>query len=179
MPMQIGENELKAWMVQGLAGDAAAHRALLSALAPLLRGYFARRMGAGAADVEDLVQDTLIAIHSRRMTYDPDRPFTVWAYAIARYKWIDSLRRRRRHVPLEGLEEVLPGAEFEAASGARMDIERLLATLPPKQAGAIRATRIEGLSVAEAAAAAGLSEPDIKVSVHRGLKSLAARLKGR
>ena len=67
---------------------------------------------------------------------------------------------------------------FEEASSARIDIDDLLETLPKKQARVIRATRIEGLSVAEAAAADGIGESDVKVSVHRGLKSLMARIQG-
>ncbi|MFX8246779.1 sigma factor, partial [Acinetobacter baumannii] len=68
-------------MLGGLAGQADAHTALLRALAPMLRSFFARRVRGAADDVEDLVQETLIAIHSRRATYDPDRPFVAWAYA--------------------------------------------------------------------------------------------------
>lgn len=163
-------------MIGGLAGDAGAQRALLRALAPMLRAFFARRLRGADDDVEDLVQDVLIAIHTRRATYDPARPFTAWAYAVARYKMIDHFRRRKQDVPLAGLEDVLAGPGFEDASIAQMDIDRLLGSLPPKQAAAIRATRIDGLSVAEAAGRAGISESDVKISVHRGLKSLAARL---
>ncbi len=101
---RLGELEprLKSLMLAGLAGDGAAHCALLKELGAALRRYYGRRLGAGAADVEDLVQETLIAVHTRRATYQPDVPFTVWAYAIARYKLIDLYRRqgRRQTVPL-------------------------------------------------------------------------------
>jgi RNA polymerase sigma factor (sigma-70 family) len=165
-------------MMSGLAGDADAYRALLTALAPRLRSFFGRRLSGAADDVEDLVQETLIAIHSRRATYDRGRPFTAWAYAIARYKLIDHHRRDRHHVAIEGLEDILADEGFEDAAAARMDIDRLLGTLPVKQARAIRETKIDGLSVAEAAQRGGISEADVKVSVHRGLKMLMARLKG-
>jgi len=117
-------------------------------------------------------------VHSRRSTYDRDRAFTSWLFAIARYKMIDHFRRVRRLQPIDGLEDVLIADGFEDASGARIDVDDLLDTLPPKQARMIRATRIEGLSVAEVAAADGLGESDVKVSVHRGLKSLMARIQG-
>lgn len=176
--MRANEDQLRAWMIGGLDGDAAAHASLLRALVPLLRSFYRRRMSAGADDIEDLVQETLIAVHTRRGTYDRDRVFAAWLFAIARYKMIDQFRRNRRTVPIEGLEDMLVAEGFEESSIARMDIDDLLSTLPAKQAQAIRATRIDGASVAEAASAAGIGESDVKVSVHRGLKALAARIAG-
>ena len=174
--MRADEAELRTLMIGGLAGDAASQRALLRALAPVLRAFFARRLNGAEHDVEDLVQDSLIAIHTRRATYDPGRPFTAWAYAVARYKMIDHFRRRKHDVPLDDFADILSVGSFEDASGAQMDVDRLLGTLPPKQAAAIRATRIDGLSVAEAAARAGIGESDVKISVHRGLKALEKTL---
>jgi RNA polymerase sigma-70 factor (ECF subfamily) len=176
--MAQGEEQLKAWMLGGLDGDAAAHTALLRELVPLLRSFYGRRLGSAQADVEDLVQETLIAVHTRRAAYDRDRPFTAWLYAVARYRLIDHLRRRKIAVSLEDVEATLVEEDFEQASQARMDVEALLSTLSPKQARAIRETHVEGKSVAEAAAGAGIGESDVKVSVHRGLKALAARIRG-
>ncbi|MHA6719741.1 sigma-70 family RNA polymerase sigma factor [Sphingomonas sp. RS6] len=175
--MRHSEAALRAWMTAGMDGDAAAHAALLRALVPLLRGFFRRRMG-GDEDIEDLVQETLIAIHTKRGTYDRDRPFTAWMYAIARYRLIDHLRRRRVALPIEEIEAILMIEGFEDALTARLDVDRLLAGLPGKQARAIRDTHIDGLSVAEAADGARIGHSDVKVSVHRGLKALAARLRG-
>ena len=166
-------------MCDGLDGDSGAHEALLTALVPMLRSFFGRRLRGADDDVEDLVQEALIAIHTRRVTYDRARPFTAWAYAIARHKMIDHFRRTRQHVPFELLEDILVAEGFEASSSARMDVDRLLEELPPKQARAIRDTKIQGLSVAEAADGADISESDVKVSVHRGLKALSARIRGR
>lgn len=176
--MRANEDQLRAWMIGGLDGDAAAHASLLRALVPLLRSFYRRRMSAGPDDIEDLVQETLIAVHTRRATYDRDRVFAAWLFAIARYKMIDQFRRNRRTVPIEGLEDMLVAEGFEESSIARMDIDDLLSSLPAKQARAIRATRLDGASVAEAASAAGIGESDVKVSVHRGLKALAARIAG-
>ena len=175
--MRADEGQLRTWMIGGLDGDAADHACLLRALVPLMRAFFRRRLQSGGDDdIEDLVQEVLIAVHIRRATYDRDRAFTAWLYSIARYKMVDQFRRSRRTVPLEGLEEILVAEGFETSSNARLDVTELLNTLPPKQAHAIRATKIEGASVAEAAIAAGIGESDIKVSVHRGLKALAARI---
>ena len=176
--MRANEEALRGLMIDGLAGDAASHAALLRLLVPLLRGFFRRRANGSDDEIEDLVQETLIAVHTRRATYDRERAFTAWLFAIARYKMVDHFRRTCRLQPIEGLEESLFAEDFEDATTARLDIEDLLSTLPPKQARAIRATRIEGLSVAEAAKAGGIGESDLKVSVHRGLKMLIARIQG-
>lgn len=176
--MQASEDELQRMMVGGLDGDAAAHRALLRALVPLLRRFFARRLRDADGEVDDLVQETLMAIHTRRGTYDRTRPFAPWAFAVARHKMIDHFRRHRQHLSIDGLDDILVTEGFEAASGAAMDVDHLLATIPDKQAQAIRDTRVEGLSIVEAAERRGMSESDVKVSVHRGLRALAARLRG-
>lgn len=172
------EDQLKAWMVSGLDGSATSHAALLKALVPLLRAFFGRRVDGGGGDVEDLVQETLIAVHTRRATFDRDRVFTAWLFAIARHKMIDHFRRTRTFSPMESVEDVLATEGFEAASNARMDVDRLLDTLPAKQARVIRRTRLDGLSTTEAAQDAGIGESNVKVSVHRGLKALAARVLG-
>ena len=176
--MRASEEQLRLWMAGGLDGDAGAYAALLGALVPLLRSFFGRRMFGAADDVEDLLKETLMAIHTRRATYDRERPFTAWAYAVARHKMVDHFRRSRRTVSIEGLEDILVAEGFEDACTARMDVGRLLDGLPVKQARAIRDTKIDGLSVAEAANAGGIGEADVKVSVHRGLRALALRLKG-
>ena len=165
-------------MLAGLAGDGAAHALLLRALVPVMRSFFRRRMAGREDDIEDLVQNVLIAIHTRRATWDPARPFTAWMFAIARYKMVDYFRARRDHCVIEDMENILATEGFAQSADARADLDRLLDTIPAKQANAIRATRIEGLSTAEAAARAGLGESDIKVSVHRGLKALAAMVRG-
>ena len=165
-------------MARALDGDRAAYTRLLRELAPLLRGYFARRLFGAPHEVEDLVQETLIAIHTRRASYDRDRPFGPWLHAVARHKLIDRLRRRRVHAPLDEARAVADAAAFDEAVTARIDIAALLDALPSKQARAIRATKLDGLSVEEAARREGMSASDVKVSVHRGLKALMRRADG-
>jgi len=175
--MSASEPELKALMIAGLNGDTRAHHQFLHLLTPLLRMYFARRLTRAGLDVEDLVQDTLIAIHTRRMSYDRTRLLTPWAYAIARHKLVDLFRKSRPSVALEDVESELVASGATDDGLAAMDIQRLLETLPPKQANTIRDTKIHGLSIAESAASRGMSEGDVKVSVHRGLKALMAKIK--
>lgn len=176
--MLAGETELKSLMIAGLAGDVAAYRALLAALGQVLRRYYLRRIGHD--DAEDLVQDALIAVHTRRATYDSNQPFTPWLYAIARYKLLDHLRRRRARaaVSLEDAGQLFAEDESEAAL-ARHDLDTLLASLPEATRALIRQVKIEGMTMQEAAARSGRSEIAVRVGIHRGLKSLSEMLRGK
>ena len=171
------EDQLRPIWLDAHAGDEAAYRRALALIADRLRGYFARRMGGLSPDVEDLVQECLLAVHNQRHTYQPDQVFVAWVQAIARYKLIDLLRarsgREALHVPLDDELAVFAASDTEA-SDARRDVMGMLHTLPDKQRRPIECVKIEGLSVAEAAARTGASESAIKVQVHRGLKRLAA-----
>ncbi len=159
-------------------GDARAYRELLAALVPLLSRFFARRMN-DRSEIDDLVQDTLIAIHKRFDSYDAARPFAPWLFAVARHKLIDHFRRKRPQSSLADLAEIAEETMFDDAVTARLDVDAALGALSDKQARSIRLTRIEGLSVADAASAQGLSESDVKVSVHRGLKALMRRFEAK
>jgi RNA polymerase sigma-70 factor (ECF subfamily) len=173
------ETQLKALMMAALAGDGVAYRGLLAAVGLLLRRYFARRLGNhDPASAEDLVQETLIAIHTRRATYDTAQPFTAWLYAIARYKLADHFRRRRVRatVPLEDAGELFEMQDAETLM-ARRDLDRLLETLPEASQLIIRKVKIEGMSTAEAAAQTGRSEVAVRVGLHRGLKSLSDKVR--
>jgi RNA polymerase sigma factor (sigma-70 family) len=178
--VEIDEAKLRALMIASLGGHARAYQALLRLSAERLRLYFRRRLPGRDADVEDLVQDTLIAIHRKRASYDTGLPFTAWLHGIARYRLIDFLRREYRQVsvPIDDEFDAADSSTVDAIL-AEVDVANLLAKLSPKQADAIRLTRIEGLSVRDAAMASGQSEPSIKVNVHRGIGRLVAAMKGK
>lgn len=174
------EERLKDQLVRGLAGDADAYHAFLRDLSKLLRGFVRRRLARLPDEVEDLVQETLLAVHNRRHTFDVALPVTVWVYAIARYKLIDFLRRHSGsgalHEPLDDDMEALAMTDSNAVD-ARRDLARLLDTLPERQRLSIVSMKLDGLSVVETARRTGLSESAVKVNVHRGLKALAARIR--
>lgn len=176
MDVSVPHPPLDALMIAAQSGDDAAYHVLLKALAAALRSYFARRLGGDPA-VEDLVQDTLIAIHERRATYDPHRPFAAWFFAIARYKLIDHLRAARRSatVPVDEIED-LAGADEETLAGARLDLERLLDGLPQRARDIVRTVKIEGRSVAEVSLRSGLPPVTIRVLLHRALKAMSAKV---
>ena len=178
--MQSSEERLRGLLLQGLAGDALAYQAFLKDLAGHLRAFLRKRLAGLPDEVEDLVQESLIAVHNQRHTYDPNQPLTAWVVALARYKLIDLLRRRSRqdvlHDPLDEDSDVLVATDGEAAE-ARRDLAKLLDTLPERQRMPIMCVKLEGLSVAQAAQRTGMSESAVKVGIHRGLKALAARIR--
>ena len=174
------ETRLRALLLQGMAGDDAAYRQFLQATAAHLRAFLRRRLSNWPDEVEDLVQESLLAIHNQRATYDADAPLTAWMVAIAKYKLIDWLRRHARqgalNDPLDDENELFSTADGDARD-ARRDLRKLLELLPEQQRAAIFHTKVDGWSVKETAAALKMSEASVKVAVHRGLKVLAAKLR--
>lgn len=178
MPTLDVELELRALFLQALAGDESAYRLFLQRLAGHLRAYLGRRLFGWPDDVEDLVQECLLAIHNKRHTYEAAQPLSAWVHAIARHKLIDLLRarsvREALHDPLETSEALFAASDRDARD-ARRDVIGLIEHLPDKQRLPILHVKIEGLSVAETARRTGLSESAVKVGIHRGLKALAKR----
>lgn len=174
------EAVLRDLFLQGLAGNASAYQACLQKLSLHLRAFLGKRLFGWPDDVEDLVQECLLAMHNQRHTYQSDQPLTAWVHAIARYKMIDLLRakgsREVLHDVIDDETELFVESAVEA-SDARRDIGKMLATLPDRQRLPIQHVKIDGLSVAETAQLTGMSESAVKVGVHRGLKALAARFK--
>ena len=179
--MVANEAELKSLMRAGLQGDAAAYRVLLSRLSANLRAYYKGRLariGRTATEAEDLTQEALMAIHTRRHTYDPSAPLLPWVHAIARYKLIDHLRQTRAlmsDLPIEDAEDLVAQDDHAAIESA-YDVKGMLNQLPDKMRRTIQLMKLEGLSVAEVASRCNMSESDVKVSVHRGMKALMASI---
>lgn len=180
--MNDGEERLRRLLLRGLDGDASAYQAFLTDMSAHLRAYFRKRLAGLPDEVEDLVQESLLAIHNKRQTYDSGQPLTAWAHAIAKHKLVDLLRRRAcRDVltdPFDDEMDFLCTADSDAAE-ARRDLGKLLDQLPDRQRLPIVHTKLEGLSVTEAARLTGMSESAVKVGVHRGLKALAALIRGK
>jgi RNA polymerase sigma-70 factor (ECF subfamily) len=153
-------------MMAAQSGNAAVYHRLLTEIGGWLRRYYARRLIPSMVD--DAVQNALMAIHEKRHTYDPGRPFEPWLAAIARYKWIDSLRVLKS-MPTEALDEDIPVTDHGDAVINTRSLERLLKELKPAQSEVIRMVKLQGLSVAEAAARTGQSIALVKVNIHRGL----------
>lgn len=168
-------------MLLALAGDNGAYEDFLTRAGARARAYFRRRLAAYPDDVEDLVQETLLAMHNQRHTYRPTQPLTPWLHAIARYKLIDLLRVR---MPRSAVEVVLDEedgdaafrAEDASAAETRRDVARLLDALPDRFRLPIVHVKLEGLTVAETSSLLGISESAVKIGIHRGLKALAEKV---
>jgi RNA polymerase sigma-70 factor, ECF subfamily len=178
--LSASEEQLRELLLLGIAGDTAAYHGFLHQLSGRLRGFLRKRLMHRPNDVEDLVQETLLAVHLKRHTYDPRQPLTAWVFAIARYKLVDLLRRRNARDELtdswDDDTEVFASSEAEAAD-ARRDVRELLDRLPDRQRLPIIHMKLEGLSAVETARVTGMSVSAVKVGVHRGLKALAARIR--
>lgn len=169
--MRIDETSMARLMAMAQDGDRAAYASLLEGCQHWLRRYLARRVPPHQLD--DVVQETLMSVHRKRASYDPQRPFLPWLAAISRYRWVDHLRRIYRNNETE-LDDNVAADSGEGEMIARISLERLFAHLPPAQIEAIKLVRIEGLSISEASQATGQSESLVKVNIHRGIKRLAA-----
>lgn len=176
--MRHQERDWASWMKAAHAGDAASYRLLLEALTPFLRAVVRRRgasLGLDAADVEDVVQETLLAIHLKRGSWDPRQPVGPWVAAIARNKVIDALRRRGRriNVPIEDFLETLPAPEPEGELSSR-EAERLIDVLKGRQHEVVKSITIDGEDIRGTAERLQMSEGAVRVALHRGLAALSA-----
>ena len=161
------------------SGDSLAYQRFLRELAPVLRAFVRRllaRSSSGSAEVEDIVQDILLAIHLKRQTWIETAPVTPWVFTIARHKTIDALRRRGRHidVPIDDFSESL-AADTQEPDLASVYIDRQLGTLPEVQRKVVQAIAVAGDSISEAAEKLMMTQGAVRVALHRGLAAIAAR----
>ncbi len=177
--MSLPEERWRTLMLASRQGDANAYRDLLAELSRFVR-QIARRAAASAhlsaADIEDVVQEALLAIHLKRHTWNENEMLGPWVRAITRYKSIDILRRRgnRLHVPIEDYAEVL-AAETEETQLPARDIIRMAGILPAKQRSIVLAMFIDGLTTGQVAARFEMTEGAVRVNVHRALAALAKK----
>ncbi|CAN7642750.1 sigma-70 family RNA polymerase sigma factor [Mesorhizobium sp. LjNodule214] len=169
------EAELSRLLKAAIAGDERAYADFLHRTAAFVRGFARRKIVQGGVDPEDVVQETLLAIHVKRHTWRDDAPVLPWVYAIARFKLIDAFRRRGRRVEIEIDEIAETFAEPETETVSERDINRALDSLPPAQRSVVSAVSVEGRSIGETAAKFGITETAVRVSLHRGLAAIARR----
>jgi RNA polymerase sigma-70 factor, ECF subfamily len=174
--MKADEADLQVLLHRTFAGDQSAYRELLTQLQLLLQKYVKKQLvQAGRTDHErdDIVQEALFAIHNRWSTYDRALPLTSWAYAIARYKLIDYLRKSNENARMLSLAEIEPTPASDSyATDTAITLGRLVAMLPSNLRQSIELVRVRGLSIKEASIALGMPEGSIKANIHRGIKKM-------
>jgi RNA polymerase sigma-70 factor (ECF subfamily) len=161
-------------------GEALAYERMLKEVATALRRSLAPRLvrvGLGAHEAEDLVQEILIGLHGKRNTWDPARPFLPWLHAITRYKLIGFMRHRRRDtrrrvdLPPEDWLEIVESPADEA-NRSTWEVDRHLAVLPVSQRAIVRAIAVEGASVRNVAQGPATSEGAVRVTLHCAIRRL-------
>lgn len=180
--MKDRDAEWSAWMRAGLNGDEDSYGRLLRELTPFLRSLARSglaRAGRPAAEAEDIVQETLIALHTRRASWMPNQPLVPWLRAILKHKLIDALRKRgfTGHVDIDDWADQLP-APSEDGGIATRDVLKLADDLPAGQRAVIRSMFLDGHDTRRTAEALAMSEGAVRVALHRGLKGLADKLRG-
>ena len=167
-------------------GDAAAFEELFRRLSPRVVGFLTG-LSRQPALAQDLAQLTFLKVHRARETYVRGAPVESWVFTIARRTFIDEWRKRTRSK--EGLTEdgTLPEREADAASApdaageqhaALKTLQDALQTMPENQRQALMLVKVEGLSMVDAAAAAGISVGAMKVRAHRAYTHLRKLLGG-
>lgn len=180
-PVRGRDSEWTGLMRAANGGDNVAYQTLLRAVTPVLRAAARRglaRAGQPVDQAEDIVQDILLAVHLKRHTWDENAPFAPWLFAIARNKLIDALRRRGRRVfvNIDDFAEVIPGETAEEPLPS-VDVAGQLKTLPARQRDVLQSIAVDSASIRETAAKLAMSEGAVRVALHRGLASLAARFR--
>jgi RNA polymerase sigma-70 factor (ECF subfamily) len=170
-------------MQAGMAGDAGAYRKFLVLVTPHLRALaraHQRGVYVTGSEVEDVVQEVLLAVHLKRGTWDTSRPIYPWLAAIARNKMIDALRRRGRYiqVPIEDVIDTLQ-AEEQVDGLETRELDELLKQLKPRQRDIVQSISLNECSIRETAGRFGMTEGAVRVALHRGLKALAALYRAR
>jgi RNA polymerase sigma-70 factor (ECF subfamily) len=175
------EDEWSRLMRLALDGDEIAYRTLLIELSPHVRETARRglaRSNRGLAELEDIVQETLLAVHLKRATWDRSMLFMPWLNAVTRHKVIDFLRRvgTRGEVEIDDLAETIAAPEVDG--DRQLDTQRMLAALDGRQRRIVEQVSLAGRSAAEVGGQMGMSEGAVRVALHRALKQLARTFKG-
>ncbi len=172
-------------MAAAQAGDKEAYALLLADLLPVVRGMvYRKRSFLDVADREDLVQDILLSLHAVRRTYSPDRPFLPWFYAIASNRLADKGRQDARYKRIldigsdfhETFPAIATNTPFEGY-GDQQELADAISQLPPGQRQAIELLKLKEMTLKEASSASGLTIASLKISVHRGMKTLKRLLR--
>lgn len=178
--MTTREAEWSALLIAAMEGDGRAYAQFLSLVTPVLRGIVrARGRVLGPEAQEDVVQEVLIAIHTKRHTWDRTAPLLPWLYAVTRHKVVDAFRRRGGavHLPIEDFADALE-AEAEGDGMAARDSAALIGRLDARSADIVRAVSLHGQSTAEVGARLSMSEGAVRVALHRAIRRMADIAKG-
>jgi len=174
---RLERSRLRARLMERLQqGDADACRLLLDDVGPAVTRFLRARVAMD--EVEDVYQETFMALFQARHTYEPGRPLEPWLFAIARNVAADHSRRRWSRASWEELTADLPERAEGDSPAPAPDIEGLLTRLPPAQREAFAMLKLEAMTLEAAAGRAGVSVGALKVRAHRAYKTLRKLIGG-
>lgn len=162
-------------MARAQGGDREAFHSLFKEVGPLIT-RFLRRRRSDNSEIEDICQDAMIAVYKSRHTYQPERPFEPWLFAIVRKVSAEHFRRERQRLGFQVQVDELPEISLEAGSSQDLELREAMEQLSPGQMEALSLTKVIGLSIEEAARRTGTSVGAMKVRVHRAYESLKRAL---
>ncbi|MBA2405996.1 MAG: sigma-70 family RNA polymerase sigma factor [Bdellovibrionales bacterium] len=166
------ETELIKLLIASQAGDNNAYNQFLSRVSVVLVPYVQKKI-SHSEFLDDIIQDTLIAIHKSRHTYLPGRSLAAWIYVICEHRIIDFYRKYRRVEKSElYLPEEMEKVQISAEDTRSVELYRELEALPEKQRAVIEMMKLEGMRITEIAQKTGMSESAIKVNAFRGYQTL-------
>lgn len=174
------EQQADAAMSRHAEGDPSAFVELYDALSPSLY-RFIRQLTNNRTLSEDLLQQTFLHMHNKRMHFILGAPVKPWAFAIARRLFIDHYRRSKREllpkidIEVEHHDGTNPESWHLASEDATLAAEQLH-RLPPAQREAYLLVKAEGMSPAEAARLLGITSIAVRVRVHRAVSALRSVL---
>jgi RNA polymerase sigma-70 factor, ECF subfamily len=166
-------------MRKSLEGDKAAYEQLLKESARLVKPFLSRYL-KGNAEAEDVLQEVLLSVHKAKHTYDGNRPYKPWLFAIAKFRLQDYLRRHysnklRNTIDLADVEDIL-AAPVTKPTDTYEEVRDSINELPGKQAKIVELMHIDGYTAKEVGVKLGMKESAVKVAAHRAYKKLREKL---
>ncbi len=154
-------------------GDEEAYHQLLCELSKVINAYLCRQFGQ-AAFIDDCVQESLIAIHKARHTYNHERPFKPWMNALVKYKTIDVLRKYNTEYETYDIEDLFVQNELQQnTNNYSIDDHlagmQLLNKIPRTYSEVLLCTKFMGFSVEETAERLNISQSAVKQRVKRAI----------
>ena len=163
-------------------GDRQAAGALTRRLTPRVLGYATRMLG-DRAEAEDVAQEAMLRLWKVAGEWrQGEAKVTTWLYRVVANLCTDRLRKKR-FVPLEGIEEPTDGAAPAWAQMVQVErhaaLQGALLEMPERQRQAVVLRHIEGQSNPEIAGVMGISVEAVESLSARGKRTLAGLLAGR
>lgn len=169
------ERKLKELFVLSMDGNTEAYEGFLLLCSVIMKKYL-RFLGGkyeNKETTEDILQEVLISLHQKKHTFQLDKPLLPWLYAVARYRFIDFYRAKKR---LPRMIELTDDIAAKSSEEFDFNFEEILDLLTPKQKELLLLVKVEGASYAEAASTLNMSVPSIKVGIHRVIKTIKAKV---